>query len=466
MKSNQIHMIIDGDNLYRDAVRLLGRGPHRHERLDYEGLLREAARLHGGESPVMAEYIQREHSGAGGFYHALNDMQYQLRLVPDEDGWEAQKLLVLSRLEALQQGDCDVLYVGGDSFNGKITSALRDLAVSPDGSERTVAVANFARLSEIDDPAFKQLDVVIDLNVVPPSYYRYSDQPTASPRDSLGSSPRPARTELATAPHQHSDMTLSSLPADVPAGIETPQTTAEAQPTAAMSDPAISEGVLDTARPPRSVLVLVDVENIDATLKSDFLCSDPSNSAVKPRWDAVSRFAADLAAGGPVKLIPVVQFRESQIGFVQFWRQGLGAIPIVLYTEDHRDQDARKKRRPVVDDAIIKVIAAIRERVCDVVIVSNDGGYFSHLDALRADGFDRERRFHVIGFADTMNRVYSQAGWVQIHDLQRDVGAFNTDLPRRFLPIAVDDLNAATLLGDFGLPAPPTPEHDDEAAGH
>ena len=425
MKSNQIHMIIDGDNLYRDAVRLLGRGPHRHERLDYEGLLREAARLHGGESPVMAEYIQREHPGAGGFYHALNDMQYQLRLVPDEDGWEAQKLLVLSRLEALQQTDCDVLYVGGDSFNGKITSALRDLAVSPDGSERTVAVANFARLSEIDDPAFKHLDLVHDLHAAPTRVY---------------DARKAAVTVAAVADTLHLDHT---------------------RPDAEDNDPNAPLEERLSPRSGRPLLILGDMENIDHGVAA-LMPSGKPERAFRPHWDRLQQFAMNHTHGAQVRLVPFLQYHGTVPAFARYMRRELGAHPVVLNPEYSPDRPSQ--RRSVVDEAIYAVLNELVDRVTDVAIVSNDGGYLPRLQALRENGIDADRRFLMIGLREQMSRAYSDTEWIETLDLEHDIGAFDRELPSRFVLTDIDDFDPAAALGDFGLPAPP--EHDDEAAGH
>ena len=177
---------------------------------------------------------------------------------------------------------------------------------------------------------------------------------------------------------------------------------------------------------PRSdspVYVLVDGENIDATLGTSILGHRPSPGE-RPRWDRLMRFV-QRTYGAEVKgLFFLAANGELPMSFVQAllamdWR------PVPL------SGDAGQK---VVDIAIIRTMEELRGREGDVVLVSNDGDFVEALDDL----VDGERRLGVIGFTEFRNAGFTdlKARGVELFDLEYDVAAFRSPLPRvRIIPI-------------------------------
>ena len=194
-QSKNLFMIVDGDDLYRAAPELLGRGPGPSERMDYARLRNAAAAHRAGGYIVTALYFARRQPNADAFYDALARLRYELNLTPYDDGWQAVKDDIVAQLQQLKEADADVFYVGGDSYGGRIAAALRDLLDGPDATLRNVTIAHFGRISQLDDPEFEMLDLVEDMEVAPPSYYRDADQRTAYPEHYVKTAtPTPATT--------------------------------------------------------------------------------------------------------------------------------------------------------------------------------------------------------------------------------------------------------------------------------
>ena len=103
--------------------------------------------------------------------------------------------------------------------------------------------------------------------------------------------------------------------------------------------------------------------------------------------------------------------------------------------------------------------------IADVAIVSHDGGYLPGLRGLRENGIDADRRFMAIVLIEQMSRAYIVTELIETLDLEHGIGAFDRELPARFLITNIDEFDPAALLGDFGLPTPPTPERNDQAGG-
>ena len=98
----------------------------------------------------------------------------------------------------------------------------------------------------------------------------------------------------------------------------------------------------------------------------------------------------------------------------------------------------------VVDIAILRTLEEIAHREADVVLVSNDGDFFEHVGAL-LDG--SARRVGLIGFTEFRNHQFSSLvpRGLEVFDLEDDVAAFTTRLPRmRVIPI--DDFDPRLFL--------------------
>jgi uncharacterized protein len=181
----------------------------------------------------------------------------------------------------------------------------------------------------------------------------------------------------------------------------------------------------------RITYILVDGENIDATLGTSILGRRPRPEE-RPRWERVLHFAQERW-GQPAKgLFFLAANNELPMAFVQALL-GIGYRPIPL------SGGAGEK---VVDIAIQRTLAEIRRREADVLLVSNDGDFIDEIGQV-LDG----RRVGVVGFVEFRNHGFVElaAKGLEAFDLEYDVHAFNERLPRvRIIPI--DEFDPAQFL--------------------
>ncbi len=168
--------------------------------------------------------------------------------------------------------------------------------------------------------------------------------------------------------------------------------------------------------------VLVDGENIDATLGASILGRRP-RPGERPRWERVLQFSEERW-GQPAKgLFFLAANNELPMAFVQALL-AIGYRPVAL------SGGAGEK---VVDIAIQRTLSELRHRDADVILVSNDGDFVSDVDAL-LDG----RKVGVVGFVEFRNHGFVNLvdKGLECIDLEYDVEAFNDPLPRvRIIPI-------------------------------
>lgn len=174
----------------------------------------------------------------------------------------------------------------------------------------------------------------------------------------------------------------------------------------------------------RITYVLIDGENIDATLGTSILGRRPHPDE-RPRWDRLLRFAEQewrqdakglffLAANGP----------ELPMSFIQALT-ALGYQPIPL---------SGASDEKVVDMAIQKTLDALRTYQADVMLVSHDGDFLPQVEPLLGGS----RKVGLIGFKEFRNSGFAplEAQGMEFFDLEHDVKAFNATLPRlRVIPI-------------------------------
>ena len=429
--SKHLTLIVDGEYLYIAIRDVLGRPPNRSERLDYQRIYRFAQTLDEDGYLLTATYHQRRHDMATSFYTALDAIGYDCVLTPYMEGWRTVKSEIAATLRRLTESTDDVMFVGGDAFSGEITDALRDLRTRPDGTPRRVVVAHFDQQTEFHASEFETLDLVRDIGALPVRFYEAAPSTEVYP---FGY-PQPG---AATEAHSPLASALQEALADAPEELirKAPEPTSYA-----------SAAPADTPRPQ---LVLIDHENIDWTLG---IMIEPLrlDEQTRPRWEAIKRFATSRANGGPVLIKSFLQDNDRLTGFAQFLRNELGIVPVILAPEDDTRPERQGKRRPVVDEAIYKDLAALVDRHCDVLIVSNDAGYLEHMAALRDAGVDTERRFAMIGFREWIAGPYHQTDWIETFDLEDDLRAFTYPLPGRLRSTGVDDYDPLADLADFGL---------------
>lgn len=181
----------------------------------------------------------------------------------------------------------------------------------------------------------------------------------------------------------------------------------------------------------RTSYVLVDGENIDATLGTSILGRRPKPEE-RPRWERLLQFVErrwDQPAKG---LFFLAANSELPMSFVQALL-AIGYQPIPL---------SGGPGEKVVDIAIQRTLAELTRREADVVLVSNDGDFVEQVTDI-LDG----RRVGLVGFAEFRNAAFNQLATrgLEIFDLEYDVHAFNERLPRvRIIPI--DEFDPAQFL--------------------
>lgn len=184
----------------------------------------------------------------------------------------------------------------------------------------------------------------------------------------------------------------------------------------------------------RETFLLVDGENIDATLGGSLLGRRPAPEE-RPRWDRVRDFAAAVWEQ-PVRGL--------------FFLNGSGHVPMpfvqALSALDFRpvllSGPADVK---VVDVAIQRTLDALGERDGDVLLASHDGDFTEHLAPLVRRG---DRRVGVLGFRELVSSTLAELEphGMELFDLEDDVEAFTVALPRvRVIPI--ERFDPWTLLG-------------------
>src|SRR3954464_3778072 len=174
----------------------------------------------------------------------------------------------------------------------------------------------------------------------------------------------------------------------------------------------------------RETILVVDGENIDATLGGSVLGRRPAPDE-RPRWDRVRDYARAVW-DQPVRGLFFLNASGSlPMPFVQ-------ALTALEYRPVLLSGPADVK---VVDVAIQRTLDALGERGSgDVLLASHDGDFAPNVAPLLGRG----RRVGVVAFRELMSVALSDlaAQGLQLFDLEDDVGAFTVALPRvRVVPI-------------------------------
>ncbi|MFF2454924.1 NYN domain-containing protein [Isoptericola sp. NPDC058082] len=174
----------------------------------------------------------------------------------------------------------------------------------------------------------------------------------------------------------------------------------------------------------RRTYLLVDGENIDATLGMNVLNRRP-NPEERPRWDRISTFAQKLWDQDVVPLFFLnASSGQMPMAFVQALL-AMGYRPIPL---------ASSGTEKVVDVGIQRTLEALADRDGDVLLASHDGDFLPQIEALLGD----ERRVGLLAFREFVNGQFSQLSerGLQMFDLEGDADAFTAPLPRvRIIPL-------------------------------
>lgn len=181
----------------------------------------------------------------------------------------------------------------------------------------------------------------------------------------------------------------------------------------------------------RTTYVLVDGENIDATLGSSILNGRP-NPEQRPRWERVLDFA-ERQWDSPVKGLFFLNATSGTLpmSFVQAL-MAIGFQPIPLSGEGK-----------VVDIGIKRTLEALAARDGDVLLASHDGDFTPEIEALLGG----ERRVGLLAFREFTSQSLAHLAerGLQTFDLESDVHAFNVTLPRLRI-ISLDEFDPLRYL--------------------
>lgn len=186
--------------------------------------------------------------------------------------------------------------------------------------------------------------------------------------------------------------------------------------------------------PARTSYLLVDGENIDATLGGSILGARPSPEE-RPRWERVLQFARTVWGGDDVKGLFFLNASNGTMpmSFVQAL-VAIGFQPIPL---------AGEANEKVVDIGIQRTLDALIERSGDVLLASHDGDFAAHLGALLGP----DRNVGMLAFTEFTSsalQALTDRG-LEIFDLESDVKAFNVRLPRLRI-ISLDEFDPNQYL--------------------
>ena len=175
----------------------------------------------------------------------------------------------------------------------------------------------------------------------------------------------------------------------------------------------------------RTTYVLVDGENIDATLGGSILGARPAPEE-RPRWERVLEFGRTVWGGDDVVGLFFLDASGGTMpmSFVQALL-AIGFRPIPLAGAAHEK---------VVDIGIQRTLAALVERPGDVLLASHDGDFAPQIAAL----LGTDRHVGVLAFTEftSTGLQHQTAAGLELFDLESDVGAFNVVLPRlRIIPL-------------------------------
>ena len=180
---------------------------------------------------------------------------------------------------------------------------------------------------------------------------------------------------------------------------------------------------------PRRTYLLVDGENIDATLGGSILNGRPAPDE-RPRWERVLEFARTVWGGQDVTGLFFLNASNGTMpmSFVQALL-AIGFQPIPLSGEAHEK---------VVDIGIQRTLDALADRPGDVLLASHDGDFAPQLAAL----LGTDRNVGLLGFTEFTSGSLRHLvdGGLRTFDLESDVQAFTVRLPRlRIIPLAEFD---------------------------
>jgi putative heme uptake system protein len=171
----------------------------------------------------------------------------------------------------------------------------------------------------------------------------------------------------------------------------------------------------------RRTYVLVDGENIDATLGNSLLGRRPMPEE-RPRWERVTTYAEETWQQ-PVTGLFFLNASSGQVpsSFVQALL-AMNYRPVAL---------SGRPDQKVVDIGVQRTMEALIGHDADVFLCSHDGDFAPQVAALVGHG----RRVGIIALREFASTQLTALG-AELHDLEDEVKAFNVPLPRvRVIPL-------------------------------
>jgi uncharacterized protein len=180
--------------------------------------------------------------------------------------------------------------------------------------------------------------------------------------------------------------------------------------------PARWRGTPMAGTPESVTYLIVDGENIDATLGNSVLDRRPA-PAERPRWERLREFAQDTW--------------QQPVKGLFFLNASGGGLPMsfvrALLSMDYRPIPLTgSSDQKVVDIGIQRTLEAIAQRAGNVLLASHDGDFLPQIDRLlRSD-----RQVGVVGFKEFLNAGFADLPGLQVFDIEEDAGCFTSVLPR------------------------------------
>ncbi|MGJ6981456.1 NYN domain-containing protein [Aestuariimicrobium soli] len=178
----------------------------------------------------------------------------------------------------------------------------------------------------------------------------------------------------------------------------------------------------------RTTYLLVDGENIDATLGS--VLGRRPEPQERPRWNTLLDHLRETWDQPVTGLFFLAVPGDLPMSFVQALL-AMGYRPVPLRGEGK-----------IVDIAIQRTAEALVGRAADVVLASHDADFVPQMEALAADA---DRRVGVVGFGEFFSGGLRQVEGIELFDLEYDVAAFKARLPRVHV-IDIDDFNPLDFI--------------------
>jgi uncharacterized protein len=179
----------------------------------------------------------------------------------------------------------------------------------------------------------------------------------------------------------------------------------------------------------RRTFLLVDGENIDATLGTALFQRRPLPEE-RPRWERLTQFA-ETTWGQPAVGLFFLNATNGQmpLSFVQaLLAMGYRPIPLAGGADEK-----------VVDIGIQRTLEALKAHDADVMLCSHDSDFAPQLGALK-DG----RRLGLLALREFVSNQLTGLD-IPLYDLEDDVAAFNSILPRVRI-ISLDDFDPERFL--------------------